>query len=173
MKKIGAKFFLTAIIFTLINVIPSYADNTFYWNGHKIQETDDESIILPRNVKESRGETRGEVISTGIVEITDELDGNVGVSIHTYAHVPCDRICNALTLQRWDDSKEEWIQVIRFDFEAKKEDNPEEKLTYLINSVLVEDLPAGSYRAKGLHAVYLNGEYEGYSSKTHGIQITR
>ena len=59
------------------------------------------------------------------------------------------------------------------EFEAKQEDNPDEDLTLLINAIDVENLEVGTYRARGLHAVYLGDVYEGYTSKTAGIQITK
>ena len=89
------------------------------------------------------------------------------------AHVRCDRICNALTLQVWNESLGDWQQVERFEFEAKQEDNPDVELAYLINGVDVENLPKGTYRARGLHAVYLGDEYESFASRTDGIQIYR
>ena len=114
---------------------------------------------------------RGNIISTGIVDISDGGNGKVELTIQTLAHVRCDRICNALTLQKWNESLEDWQQVTRYEFEAKQEDNPDVKLTHLINGVDVENLPTGIYRARGLHAVYLGEEYEGFSSSTNGIQI--
>ena len=76
-------------------------------------------------------------------------------------------------LQKWDESTGDWEQILRYEFEAKQEDNPDEDLTLLINAIDVENLEVGTYRARGLHAVYLGDVYEGYTSKTAGIQITK
>lgn len=160
-------------LFVIFNLIPTYANDIFYWNGMEIQDVDDESIILPENIKESRGITRGEVISTGLVSIANKGGGKAALTIETLAHVRCDRICNTITLQRWDDSADDWVKVLSYDFEARQEDNPDVDLTSLINGLDVENLQAGTYRARGLHAVYLGDVYEGFTSKTQGIQITK
>ena len=93
--------------------------------------------------------------------------------IQTLAHVRCDRICNTLILQKWNESDGDWEQILSYDFEALQKDNPDEDLTMLMNGVDVENLQVGTYRARGLHAVYLGDVYEGYASKTEGIQITK
>jgi len=173
MKNNWRKVLLLAMVLTIFYVMPSYADTTFYWNGIEMQEYDDSSVILPETVKQSRGETRGNVISTGIVSITNRGERKASLSIQTLAHVRCDKICNSLALQKWDESTGDWEQILRYEFEAKQEDNPDEDLTLLINAIDVENLEVGTYRARGLHAVYLGDVYEGYTSKTAGIQITK
>ena len=100
--------------------MPVYAADTFYWNGIEVQDYNDESIILPENVKESRGIVRGSILSTGIVDISNGGKGKVELTIQTLAHVRCDRICNALTLQVWNESLGDWQQVERFEFEAEE-----------------------------------------------------
>lgn len=173
MKNMFGKLIISIILIMVINVMPVYAADTFYWNGIEVQDYNDESIILPENVKESRGIVRGSILSTGIVDISNGGKGKVELTIQTLAHVRCDRICNALTLQVWNESLGDWQQVERFEFEAKQEDNPGVELAYLINGVDVENLPKGIYRARGLHAVYLGDEYESFASRTDGIQIYR
>lgn len=168
---------LCIITMMAINVIPTYADEIFYWNGIEIEEYDDESIILPESVKESRGveygQPRGTVISSAMVSISDEYYGNIGLNIQTHAHVACDKIRHSVTLQEWNETGDDWDVVARFEYEALQEDNPDEKLVGLSNGLVVKDLPAGIYRARGLHAVYLGDVYEGFSTKTNGIQISR
>lgn len=168
---------LITILLMMINVIPLYASETFYWNGVEIQEYNEESIILPKNIKQSRGivngQPRGSIISTAIVDITDELNGNVGLIVQTYAHVGCDKIIHAITLQKYDEANDDWITIERFEFEANQEEQPDKKLSYLVNGIEVKNLPSGIYRARGLHAVYLGEDYEGFSTRTHGITIRR
>lgn len=154
--------------------MPAYASETFYWNGMEVQENNDElSVILPESVNRSTGQTRGNIISTGLVSIVDKGKGKVALTVETWAHVPCDKICNGISLQKWNESTEDWEELLFYEFEALKEDNPDEDLVILINGVDVENLQSGTYRARGLHAVYLGTEYEGYTSKTQGIQITK
>ena len=171
MKHVLIKSFLSAIVMLLVNVFPVYASETFYWNGIEVTDYNEESIFLPESVTYSRGAARGSILSTGIVDISNGGKGKVELTIQTLAHVRCDKICNALTLQVWNESLGDWQQVTRFEFEAKQEDNPDEELAYLINGVDVENLPTGIYRARGLHAVYLGDEYESFASRTNGIQI--
>lgn len=173
MVKFWKRTILSILAILLINSVPVYASEVFYWNGIEVIDDDDESIILPENVRSSRSVVRGSILSTGIVDISDGGKGKVELTIQTLAHVPCDKICNALTLQVWNESLNDWTQVTRFEFEAKHEDNPNEELNYLINGVDVENLPKGIYRARGLHAVYLGDDYESFASRTNGIQIYR
>lgn len=173
MKNKKIKLILVAVIMMLFNTISAYASDVFYWNGIEIREEKDELVILPENVTRSEGQTRGDVISTGFINITKEGDRKVGLTIETIAHVRCDRICNDLSLQKWNESTEEWENIVHYEFEALQEDNPDEDLIYLINGVDVENLQPGTYRARGIHAVYLGDVYEGYISKTKGIQITK
>ena len=171
MKLRWVKVLIGVLTLVVLNTVPSYASDVFYWNGITVQDYEEESVILPKEAKQSRAQVRGNVISTGFLDITNGGKGKVELTIQTLAHVPCDRICNALTLQVWDESVGDWVQVERFEFEAKQEDNPDEELNYLINGVDVENLPTGVYRARGLHAVYLDDIYESYASRTNGIQI--
>lgn len=174
--KIKCKNLLLAVtIMVLFNVFPAYAseEKIFYWNGIEVKDSDDESIILPENVQYSQGQARGSVISTGLLDISNKGKGKASLTIETLAHVRCDKICNALTLQKWNDSTEDWEQILYYDFEALQEDNPDEDLVALINGVDVENLQPGTYRARGLHAVYLGETFESFASKTNGIQITK
>lgn len=166
--------FVCVIIIMMLNIFPSYAEtDTFYWNGVEFQDYDNNSTILPEDVKQFRGMVRGEVISTGLVSIKNQGDRKATLIIQTLAHVRCDRICNTLILQKWNESDGDWEQILSYDFEALQKDNPDEDLTMLMNGVDVENLQVGTYRARGLHAVYLGDVYEGYASKTEGIQITK
>lgn len=174
MKDKWKRILVCITIFICINVMPIYASETFYWNGMKIQENNDEaSAILPESIDRSTGQTRGDIISTGIVSIVDKGEGKVALTVETWAHVPCDRICNGISFQKWNKTTEDWEELFFYEFEALKEDNPEEDLVILINGVDVENVQSGTYRARGFHAVYLGTEYEGYTSKTQGIQITK
>lgn len=174
MKDRWKKILVTIVFLVFINVMPIYASETFYWNGMEIQENNDEStVILPESVNRSTGQTRGNIISTGIVSIVDKGKGKVALTVETWAHIPCDRICNGISLQKWNKTTEDWEELFSYDFEALKEDNPEEDLVILMNVVDVENLQSGTYRARGLHAVYLGTEFEGYTSKTQGLQITK
>lgn len=173
MKNNINKFLFITFMLVIFNVIPAYASNVFYWDGMEIQGVDDESVLLPENVTNSTGQARGEVISTGVIDISNEGKGKVGLTIETIAHVRCDRIRNKLALQKWDESLEEWSDVSNFEFEALQEDQPDKDLIYLINGVDIENLQPGTYRARGFHAVYLGDMYESFSSKTNGIQVTK
>ena len=121
--------FVCVIIIMMLNIFPSYAEtDTFYWNGVEFQDYDNNSTILPEDVKQSRGMVRGEVISTGLVSIKNQGDRKATLIIQTLAHVRCDRICNTLILQKWNESDGDWEQILSYDFEALQKDNPDEDL---------------------------------------------
>ena len=173
MRKVKLRLCITIIALVMLSSITTYASEVFYWNGIEIQDYDDEFTVLPSNVTRSQGQTRGDYISTGFIDITNLGKGKASLTIETLAHVRVDRICNTISLQKWNESSGDWEQVLRYDFESRQEDNPDEELIALVNGIDVENLQEGIYRARGLHAVYLGDIYEGFASKTNGIQITK
>ena len=112
MIKFCKRIILSVIAITLINSVPVYASEVFYWNGMEVIDYHDESVIFPESVRSSRSVVRGSILSTGIVDISDGGKGKVELTIQTLAHVPCDKICNALTLQEWNESLNDWVQVL-------------------------------------------------------------
>lgn len=92
MKHRRVKIFISIIFLVILNVVPTYASDIFYWNGTMVQDYEGESIILPKEVKQSKTQVKGNVISTGFLDITNGGKGKVELTIQTLAHVPCDRI---------------------------------------------------------------------------------
>ena len=166
MRKVKLRLCITIIALVMLSSITTYASEVFYWNGIEIQDYDDEFTVLPSNVTRSQGQTRGDYISTGFIDITNLGKGKASLTIKKrllmYALI---EYVIQFHLQKWNESSGDWEQVLRYDFESQQEDNPDEELIALVNGIDVENLQEGIYRARGLHAVYLGDIYERFASK--------
>lgn len=135
------------------------------------------SVLLPETETTAKDTyqsyARGDILSTGTVQISNPGNGNIIVEIETYAHRNVDRIRHALYLDQWDDSLEDWKQVASWDLEIYKEEVENNELYYYATEITVTNQPADKYyRVRGLHAVELNDEIEACASETSGILIT-
>lgn len=116
---------------------------------------------------------RGEIISAGVVEISNPQNGTIRIGIETYAHRNVDMIRHAVFLDQWDDEDNDWVQVDLWDFTKYKEENENNTLSHYSVSFTVSGYPSNRYyRVRGLHAVELDGDIEACSSETNGIIIT-
>ena len=83
-----------------------------------------ESVLLTDNEKTSSDSTnnsmRGIMLSAGLIEITNQEDGTLHISVDTYAHKIVDSIYQTVFLEVWDEKKENWVQVDHWDFEKSK-----------------------------------------------------
>lgn len=134
------------------------------------------SVLLPQGETSSKGSyeayARGDIISSGTVEIINEQNGDITISIETYAHRSMDKISHTVFLDRWDDENDDWVQVGYWEFEKEKSNN--ENLTNLRTSFTVSGYPVNQYyRVRGLHLVELGDDVEGCASKTDGLYITK
>lgn len=135
------------------------------------------SILLPRNEKSSsdtvQRNARGEILSTGIVEITNEKNGDIYIRISTYAHRNVDRIHHAVYLDQWNEERADWEQVDYWDFAKAKEEEENGQISSMVTSFTLSGYPVNRYyRVRGLHAVELGNEIEGCASETNGVYIT-
>lgn len=172
MKKIR-KIITLVFIIAMCSSMNAYAKD-FDWNlmpGHHNQ-----SVLLNAGEKTSKDTVyfygRGEILSSGSVEISNNEDGTIYISVDTSAHRNVDRIFHTVFLDQWDDSRQDWKQVDYFEFEATKAENS--NLSLLINSFTVSGYPYNKYyRVRGLHAVELGDDIEGCATETDGVFITK
>ncbi len=134
------------------------------------------SILLPDDVTSTSDRVerhgRGEIISMGTIELKNLKNGNLSVTIETYAHRPVDVIYQSVFLDQWDEASQEWEEIDYWEFEKEKGSNT--SFTRWSKSFTVSGCTVNEYyRARGLHSVELNGESEGCSSKTSGIKLTK
>ena len=79
-----------------------------------------ESVLLPVSsewaIDRIQSQIRGEYISTGILEIKNQKNGNIYISVDTLAHLNVDRIRHTVFLDRWNEKTEAWDQIDSWTF---------------------------------------------------------
>ncbi len=121
---------------------------------------------------ETRSVLRGNIISTGIVDIRDNGDGTLYLCIETYAHKNVDRIVQTLYLEEWNESKNDWDPVDDWEFETTKSENGGELYSYTVELEVDGCTVNREYRARGVHLVRLGSQTETLSSRTEGVRLT-
>ncbi|WP_418579351.1 hypothetical protein [Hungatella sp.] len=117
---------------------------------------------------------KGNVISTGILEISNPGGGEIGVYMQTLSHIEIDETVFGVYLDRWIESEERWANVANYKFTYNKENSPDEDLTTKAISFNIVGQPVDCYyRLRGVHMVISGGEREMLSSRTDGILITK
>lgn len=117
------------------------------------------------------GETRGSIISQATVGITDKGAGEIEILIETLAQKKSDEIRHIaiLELLEPDDS---WTEISRYEFDALKENYPDEDLSGLTNEFRVKKLEVDRYyRIRGIHFVWIDGKSQGFSTSTDALLI--
>ena len=163
---------LIAMVLMMVDV--AYA-STLTWEsvpGHHNQ-----SVLLSRENNFSkdviRQSTRGEYISSGVLQIANQSDGSIYICVDTLAHINVDRICHTVFLDQWDEKRQDWVQVDSWEFERTKEQEGGE-LSMMTDTITIKNVATNRYyRARGLHMVEIGDEIEGCDSETHGVLITK
>lgn len=111
------------LVFSVLISMTAFANNLAWENlpGHHNQsvllgeeETTSQDVVV-RN-------TRGEIISTGVTEITNMQNGELRVRIRTYAHNVVDRIHHVAAVDQWNEDRQVWDQVGFWEFEKTNEE---------------------------------------------------
>ena len=66
---------------------------------------------------------RGTIMSTATLSITNEQDGTLYIAANTFVHKNIDKAYLTVFLDKWNDQKETWIQIGKWDFERSKEED--------------------------------------------------
>lgn len=169
MKKLWKKVVVCVSAFTILLSFTAQASVTVSDNEPE------EIVLLSEDVRRSKdvvnGE-RGSIVGGVSSEIINESGGNIGFIIQTLCYVECDKISNTAILERYDESRDKWTEVARYQFNAKKADFPS-GLSALTNSMTVKNQRKGYYyRIRGIHHVEAEGQILNYSSLTDGLLIT-
>jgi len=97
------------------------------------------------------GTTRGRVISSADLAITDRRGGKVGVYAELLCHEPMSEIRIWIYLEQWDPWEEDWYTVDVKQFEWLKQDYPDTDLTMASVSYVIPDQQRGQdYRLRGI-----------------------
>ena len=148
------------------------------YNTQINNERKEESVLLPEGEMESKdivnAVERSSIVSSASSEIIDETGGDIGVIIETLCNVECSQIRNMAILDRYNEENDNWVEVVRYDFIANKEDFPNTELTSLTNAFTIENQETGYYyRIRGIHSVTTpEGKGQVYTTRTDGLLIT-
>ena len=175
MKKFLRLLFMLCVFCSMFSIM-SYANLKKETSTIFIGPSKDESILLPKNVKESSGmgsSTRGNYISSAYLNISNKGYGEIGIVAMTLAHKPVKKIRMNVYLDRWDENKEDWFQVDYYYFTYEYKEG-EEDLTEVTEDFSVLGLPTGCYyRLRSFNAVFpFEGGVESQGPVTDGILIT-
>lgn len=167
MKKKLLKMILGVAI-SVTCVTPVFGQGIYFTNPLKVVN---ESVEGSKAVVK---QPRGSVISTGILEISNPGDGEIGVYMQTLSHVDIDETIFGVYLDRWIESEQKWANVADYRFVYNKENSPDEDLTTKAISFNILGQPSDCYyRLRGIHIVSSDGTREMLSSQTDGILITK
>lgn len=118
------------------------------------------------------GDTRGSIISTALVSITDKGKGTILISVDTLAHESCDSIKQIVILECWNDKNNNWDVVKNYELIEVIEDQPDGRLAYLMNEITLSGQKIGSsYRVRSTHSVTINGKSETLRAETGTIKL--
>lgn len=164
--------FLIVMLVFMTNTV--FASELGWENTSRCHE---ESVLLPissiRAIDRIQSQVRGEYISTGILEIKNQRNGSIYISVDTLAHLNVDRIRHTVFLDRWNEKTEAWDQIDSWTFEKTKEEEGGE-LSMMTDAFTITGLPVNRYyRARGLHMVEIGDEIEGCATETDGVLITK
>ena len=141
----------------------------------RIPENIEESVLLHNNettaIASINNSTRGIMLSAGLIEITNQKDGTLHISVDTYAHKVVDVIYQTVFLEVWDEKAESWSKVDHWDFEKSKAEDPE-LTSYHVGFTVTGCELNRYYRARAMHLVEWGDEAEAKVTQTNGVLLT-
>lgn len=163
---------LAISLMVLLSITTFAKETTFYG----VTSSEDEySAILSPNQPYSRNSIyspKGNILSSGMVSISNIGGGRIGVYINTSCHQVVEKITMRVYLDSWNEANQLWEQEGYYDFEYHIKDYPD--LSDATASFEILGMPTGKYyRLRGLHAVTDGELFEVLSSRTDGVLITR
>lgn len=172
--KLVRRLWCSTFLLVLIMVKMVYA-NEPTWSelpGHHNQ-----SVLLPKTVVESEDNTeeiaRGIRLSAGVLRIVNGEDGTLHITVETFAHKEVDKIYQTVFLDEWDEDREDWMQIGKWDFEMSKEESEEEVFAeYHVGFTVTGCQPNRYYRARAMHLVQWGDDMEGKATETNGVLLT-
>lgn len=169
MKRIG--FLVILFCFLLTNTAFATELNWETVPGHHNQ-----SVLLDSSETSARDSVyrygRGEFLAEGSAQIVNEQNGDIYISVDTFAYVNVQRIFHSVFLDYWDDDENDWIQVGYWHFEETQENAGGELYRLSTNFTLTGYEIGLYYRVRGLHGVEYNDEIEACATESDGVLIT-
>lgn len=160
-----------SLLLCMLNAMPAFA------NSMNQPSLNTSKPVLLQEVKQQRITAlnpRGTIISTGVLQISNPGNGEIGVFMQTLTHKDIDKTMFGVYLDRWVEEDSRWANVATYTFNYDKEEYPDEDLSMKSISFNIIGQPADCYyRLRGAHMVILDGTREMLSSETDGILITK
>lgn len=172
--KLVRRLWCSTLLFVLMMAKMVYASEltwSDFAGNHK------ESVLLPENVKEAEDSTeeieRGIRLSAGVLRIANGEDGTLHITVETFAHTEVDIIYQTVFLDEWDEDREDWKQIGKWDFEKTKEESEDEIFEeYHVGFTVTGCQPNRYYRARAMHLVEWGDEAEAKVTQTNGVLLT-
>lgn len=135
------------------------------------------SVCLPDTIFSSqdinRVQTRGRILSTAMLTITNEQDGTLYITVNTLAHQNVDKIYQTVFLDQWNEEKEDWVQIGYWEFVRDKEEESDGQLSSYPLGFTVQNCELNKYyRARAMHLVQIGDDMEGKATETNGVLLT-
>ena len=174
MMKKAKKILVTVILMSVLMIENVYASIPTWsqLSGHH-----NSSVLLMRGENESVDEVQdaeiGLRLSTAVLRIVNEQNGDLYINVDTLTHKFVDKIYETVFLDVWDDSKEDWVQIGKWDFERSKEEEENEELSSFYVGFTVSGCELNRYyRARAMHLVQWGDDMEGKATETNGVLLT-
>ena len=170
MKKFVVGVFAVTMVMGLN--MTTYADDGGLMSKARSIET--VTTAVDENVARITGTTRGMVISSVELSITDLGGGTAQLFGKVLCHEAMEKIKLNLYLDQWIDENNDWSQQEKFELEWLAEDYPDEDLTMAYAYVNVPDLDRGEeYRVRGIAGAWaLDSDlYEVWSESSPSILV--
>lgn len=170
MKKRGILFF--CMLFIMLLSIPACANT----NEEIVDEVELATESDATQSSSYHQASRGLVIAAGIVQISNEGKGVLGVYAETLSHTYADEIAMTIYLDvmdsETDSDEEDWHTVNYYTYSWTKEDALNKELNAVSVSFDIHGLERGRYyRLRGAHYVYSGDYFEGRTSRTAFIPL--
>ena len=169
-------------ILTMVLLMSSVMSHVAYANEKTWEQLPghhNQSILLPvdeinaEDVLDANNSARGIRLSTAVLNISNEENGSLHVSVNTLVHQSVDRIYQVVFLDEWDESKEDWVQIGSWNFERTKEEEEDGELTSYHVGFFVDNCVLNHYyRARAMHLVEWGDLMEGKATETNGVLLT-
>jgi len=177
LKKRGLLIF--CMLFIMLLSIPAYAETNEEFVEKDALRWSEVELATESDATHSssyRQASRGLVIAAGIVQISNEGKGVLGVYAETLSHTYADEIAMTIYLDVMesepDSDEEDWHTVNYYTYSWTKEDAPNEELNAVSVSFDIHGLERGRYyRLRGAHYVYSGDYFEGRTSRTAFIPL--
>lgn len=167
---------LVCFLFIMLLTIPVYGKtNEDIMEEDEMQWSEVEFATESNATQSSSNLLRGMLIAEGLVQLSDEYRGVLGVLAQTFCHTYVDRIDMRIYLDIMDPTEYDeydWYTLDIYEYSWTKEDAPDEELYFVSVSFDLHGLERGRYyRLRGAHYIYSGGEFEARTSQTSWIPL--